>query len=119
MGGWESFAAAMGAYGRTDPQAKYNGYANAKIAALRQSSIWYQGFGLHACADAVNTGLLNDVEKNAIFAQEFTDWVNRISYSPFNQFFVIQAFAGMDKYDDALSSINDLWGGEINYGGTY
>ena len=24
----------------------------------------------------------------------------------------------MDKYDDALSSINDLWGGEINYGGT-
>ena len=31
---------------------------------------------------------------------------------------VIQAFAGMDKYDDALSSINDLWGGEINYGGT-
>jgi len=58
------------------------------------------------------------VEKNAIFAQEFTDRVNRVSYSPFNQYFVIQAFAEMDKYDDALSSINDLWGGEINYGGT-
>jgi len=108
----------MGAYGRPDLQAKYNGYANAKIAALRQNPAWYQSFSLHACADAVNTGLLNGVEKNAIFAQEFTDRVNRVSYSPFNQYFVIQAFAGMDKYDDALSSINDLWGGEINHGGT-
>ena len=115
---WEAFAATMGAYGRTDLQAKYNGYANAKLAALRQNVAWYQGFGLHACADALDTGLLNDSEKNAIFAQEFTDRVNRISFSPFNQYFVIQAFAAMDKYDDALDSINDLWGSEINYGGT-
>jgi alpha-L-rhamnosidase len=115
---WAAFAAAMGAYGRTDLQAQYGGYANQEIAALRQNPAWYQGFGLHACADAVNTGLLNDTEQNAIFAQEFTDRVNRVSFSGFNQYFVIQAFAGMDKYDDALSSINDLWGGEINYGGT-
>src|ERR1022692_408760 len=115
---WQSFAAAMGAHGRTDLKAKYNGYANAKIAALRQNPTWYQSFGLHACADAVNTGLLNDTEKSAIFTQQFTDRVNRVSYSPFNQYFVVQAFAGMDKYDDALSSINDLWGSEINYGGT-
>jgi alpha-L-rhamnosidase len=115
---WAAFAAAMGAYGRTDLQAEYNGYANAKIAALRQNAAWVQGFGLHACADAVNTGLLNNNEENAIFAQEFTNRVNRISYSPFNQYFVIQAFAAMDKFDDALSSIRDLWGSEINYGGT-
>jgi len=115
---WQSFAATMGAYGRTDLQAKYNGYANGKIALLRQKAAWYQGFGLHACADAVNTSLLNDAEKNAIFAQEFTNRVNRLSYSPFNQYFVIQALAAMDKYDDALSSINDLWGSEIKYGGT-
>jgi alpha-L-rhamnosidase len=115
---WQSFAETMGTCGRTDLQTKYNGYANEKIAALRQNPVWYQGFGLHACADAVNTGLLNGTEKSAVFAQQFTDRVNRISFSPFNQYFVIQAFAGMDKYDDALSSINDLWGGEINYGGT-
>jgi alpha-L-rhamnosidase len=115
---WQSFATAMGAYGRTDLQTKYNGYANAKIAVLRQNPTWYQSFGLHACADAVNTGLLNGTERNAIFMQEFTDRVNRVSFSPFNQYFVIQAFAAMDKYDDALNSINDLWGGEINYGGT-
>jgi hypothetical protein len=115
---WTQFAAAMAACGRTDLQAKYNGYANQKIAALRQNASWYQGFGLHACADAVNTGLLNGSEQNAIFQQQFTDRVNRVSYSPFNQYFVIQAFAGMNKYDDALSSINDLWGSEITYGGT-
>jgi len=56
---WKDFAAAMGAYGRSDLQAKYNGYANAKITALRQNPAWYQSFSLHACADAVNTGLLN------------------------------------------------------------
>ncbi|HSY20301.1 MAG TPA: alpha-L-rhamnosidase C-terminal domain-containing protein [Candidatus Acidoferrales bacterium] len=115
---WKGFADAMGTYGRADLQAKYNGYANEKLAALRQNPGWYQGFGLHACADAVDTGLLNDPEKSAIFAQQFTNKVNRISYSPFNQYFVIQAFAGMDKYDDALSSIYDLWGSEITYGGT-
>ena len=115
---WRSFAATMGALGRTDLQTKYNGYANAKIAVLRQNPTWYRGFGLHACADAVNTGLLNDTEKSAIFPQQFTDRVNRVSLSPFNQYFIIQAFADMDKYDDALNSINDLWGGEITYGGT-
>ncbi|HEV2695122.1 MAG TPA: alpha-L-rhamnosidase C-terminal domain-containing protein [Verrucomicrobiae bacterium] len=115
---WEQFAATMGAYGRADLQAKYYGYANEKLATLRQNSVWYQGFSLHACADAANTGLLNDSEKNAIFAQEFTGRANRISYSPFNEYFVIQALAAMDKDDDALSSINDLWGSEINYGGT-
>ena len=115
---WKEFAAAMGAFGRTDLQVKYNGYANEEFAALRQNTAWYQGYSLHASADAVNTGLLSVSEKNAIFAQQFTSLVNRISYSPFNQYFVIQAFAAMNKYDDALGSINDLWGSEINYGGT-
>jgi len=115
---WNLFAAAMGKYGRADLQAKYSGYASQKLAALRQNPAWYRSFSLHACADAANTGLLNNTELNAMFAQEFTDRVNRVSFSGFNQYYVIQAFAAMDKYDDALSSINDLWGGEINYGGT-
>jgi hypothetical protein len=115
---WAQFAVAMAACGRTDLQTQYNGYATSKMAALRQNPTWYQSYGLHACADAVNTGLLNDSEKNAIFQQEFTDRVNWVSFSPFNQYFVINAFAAMNKYDDALGSVNDLWGGEINYGGT-
>jgi hypothetical protein len=115
---WQAFASAMGQYGRRDLQTKYSGYASQDLATLRQNASWYQRFGLHACAEAVDTGLLNDTEKNVIFARQFTSKVNRISYSPFNEYFVIQALAAMDKYDDALDSINDLWGSEIKCGGT-
>jgi len=115
---WKAFAEAMGTCGRTDLRDKYNGYANEKMVALRQNPAWYQGFGLHANADAVTTGLLNDAEKRAVFERSFADRVNRVSFSPFNQYFVIQAFALMNQHDDALGSIHDLWGGMIKYGGT-
>lgn len=85
---------------------------------MRRNASWHQDFGLHAGADAITTGLLNDAEKKAVFEKSFADRVNRVSFSPFNQYFVIQAFALMNKYDDALSSIRDLWGGQIKYGGT-
>jgi alpha-L-rhamnosidase len=115
---WKAFAEAMATCGRTDLRDKYNGYANEKMAVLRQNPAWYQDFGLHANADAVTTGLLTDTEKKAIFERSFADRVNRVSFSPFNQYFVIQAFALMNKHDDALGSIHDLWGGMIKYGGT-
>lgn len=115
---WKEFAEAMGTFGRTDLRDKYTSYANEKITAIRKNASWYQSFGLHAGTDAVTTGLLSSVEKKAIYENSFTDKVNRVSYSPFNQYFVIQAFAQLNKYDDALSSIRDLWGGQIRYGGT-
>ncbi|TSJ44095.1 Bacterial alpha-L-rhamnosidase [Mucilaginibacter corticis] len=115
---WKEFAAAMAACGRADLQDKYNKYATEEMANLKKDAAWYKDFGLHAGADAVTTGLLNIDEKKAIYAKSFTDKVNRISYSPFNEYFVIQAFALMNKYDDALISIRDLWGGQIKYGGT-
>jgi len=61
----------------------------------------------------LTTGLLNDAEKKAVFEKSFADRVNRVSFSPFNQYFVIQAFALMNQHDDALGSIRDLWGGMI------
>ncbi|GEM_PF-287014 len=115
---WKDFATVMGKYGRTDLRDKYNGYASAKMADLRKNSDWFADFGLHAAADAVTTGLLNSAEQNTLFEKHFTDRVNRISFSPFNQYFIIQAMARMKKYDDALSSVRDLWGGMIKYGAT-
>ncbi|MBE9586423.1 hypothetical protein IM792_18365 [Mucilaginibacter sp. JRF] len=115
---WQEFSEVMAALGEKHLQQKYQGYAREKIQAERQGDKWYGDFGLHAGADAVNTGLLNQNERDALYKKSFTDKVNRISYSPFNQYFVIKAFAGMQKYDDALSSIRDLWGGQITYGGT-
>ncbi|RZM12739.1 MAG: hypothetical protein EOO88_45260, partial [Pedobacter sp.] len=115
---WKEFSEAMAAAGRKDLEKKYHGYATEKITLLKKNADWHQDFGLHAGADAVTTGYLTEAEKKAIYEKSFIDKVNRISYSPFNQFFVIQAFARMDKYDDALSSIRDLWGGQLSYGGT-
>ena len=114
---WKDFAAAMGAYGRADLQAKYGGYAEAKIAELRSNSTWYSGFGLHALAEVAASGLLNSTERKAIVEKEFLDRVNRLSLDPFCQLFIIQAMARMTRYDDAFSSIRDLWGGRHEIGG--
>ncbi|TSA31107.1 MAG: hypothetical protein D4R64_18705 [Porphyromonadaceae bacterium] len=115
---WQDFATAMDKYGRTDLKGKYEKYAAEKLSDLRRNEFWYSGFGLHAAADAVNTGLLNKSEQKSLFEKLFLDRVNRVSLSPFNQYFVIQAMARLQKYDDALSTVRDLWGGMINYGGT-
>jgi len=115
---WRDFAAAMDKCGRTELRDKYNAYASAKMVELRKRRAWCSAFGLHAAADAVTTGLLTDAEQESLFQKEFCDRVNRISISPFNQYFVIQAMARMSKYDDALGTIRDLWGGMVKYGGT-
>jgi hypothetical protein len=113
---WNDFATAMGQCGRTDLRDKYLGYAKDKMAELRKSESWSADFGLHAAADAINTGSLSGTEQTSLFDKWFLDRVNRISLSPFNQYFIIQAMARMDKHDDALSSIRDMWGGMAKYG---
>ena len=115
---WRDFAAAMEKFGRPDLRDKYSSYARAKLAGLRKDENWYARLGLHAAADAVTTGLLTAAEQEALFEKEFRDRVNRISLSPFNQYFIIQALAKLGKHDDALSTVRDMWGGMIRYGGT-
>jgi hypothetical protein len=66
----------------------------------------------------MTTGLLEAAEQDALFEKQFRDRVNRVSLTPFNQYFILQAMARCGKYDDALSSVRDLWGGMIKYGGT-
>jgi hypothetical protein len=115
---WRDFAAAMDKFGRPDLRDKYSSYARSKLADLRKDGNWPSLLGLHAAADAVTTGLLTAAEQEALFEKEFRDRVNRISLSPFNQYFILQALAKLNKYDDALSTVRDMWGGMIRYGGT-
>ncbi len=115
---WKDFAAVMESCGRTDLRDKYAGYASQAMAELRKNSDWTAAFGLHAAADAINTGCLSSAEKEALFEKLFLDRVNRLSLSPFNQYFIIQALARMGKHDDALSTVRDMWGGMVTYGGT-
>jgi len=115
---WREFAIAMKEFGRTDLYEKYKKYADSKIRELQQNSDWYGHFGLHAEADAVNAGFTTPKEHEVFYRKEFSDRVNRISYTPFNEYFIIQAMAKMGKFDDAISTIRDEWGGQIKYGGT-
>jgi alpha-L-rhamnosidase len=115
---WIHFADAMEKLGRKDLSAKYRGYANEKMEQLKKDANWYKTFGLHAAADAINTGFTAGAEQLEMYKNDFSDRVNRISLSPFNQYFIINALSQMGRYDDALSLINDHWGGMIRYGGT-
>jgi hypothetical protein len=90
---WRDFAVAREQFGRLDLAAKYAGYARTKMEVLRKDPSWIASLGLHAAADAVTTGLLTAAEQAALYDKEFRDRVNRISLSPFNQYFTLQALA--------------------------
>jgi hypothetical protein len=112
------FASALLSIDRHDLSKTHRDIALQKMAEVRSNERWFRPFGVHALSDAANTGLLTSDELSAIFAQEFSDRLNRLSFSPFNQYFILQAMARMDRYDEALQSLLDIWGGQITYGGT-
>ncbi|MGC9941499.1 MAG: alpha-L-rhamnosidase C-terminal domain-containing protein, partial [Verrucomicrobiota bacterium] len=79
---------------------------------------WSDRFGLHAAADAINACFTTQTEQAQLFDREFSDRATRISFSSFNEYFVLQSMARMNRYDEALASIHDHFGGQIEYGGT-
>lgn len=115
---WGEFARLMEQIGRSDLAKKYSGYANKKMAEERTKKSWQNDFGLHASADAINTGLTTAKENALFYQRNYTDRVNRLSYSPFNEYFIIAAMAKMQKHEEAISAVKDCWGGQIKYGGT-
>jgi hypothetical protein len=112
------FAAAMATIGDHATATTYENLATAKTAELKADPTWYEKLGVHALSDAVNAGCVGAAERAAIIEREFADRLNRLSYSPFNQYFILQALAGLNRYDDAVTTVRDIWGGQIEYGGT-
>ena len=115
---WLEFAGLMREIGRSDLDSKYTWWARRKIGELRQDQFWVMDLGMHAASDAINTGMLNQREIDSIYINQFISRSRRLSLSPFNQYFVIQALGNIGKYDDALSTIRDIWGGMLKQGGT-
>ncbi len=112
------FASAMETIEQSDLRDKYQQTVKEKVAALRKDPQWHGAFGVHACADALNAGFVNRDEREAMFEREFTDPLQRISFSPFNQYFIIEAMAEANQYDAALDAIHRCWGGQLAMGGT-
>ena len=115
---WREFGELMHRMGKHKEAEKYHQYAAEKMNSVRQENSWLNTFGLHAAADAINTSLTREAENKILFERNFTDRVNRLSYSSFNEWFVISAMARIGRYDEAISAIKDSWGGQIKYGGT-
>ncbi|WP_288880361.1 alpha-L-rhamnosidase C-terminal domain-containing protein [Pedobacter panaciterrae] len=115
---WAEFGRLMKQIGRADLAQKYTNYAQQKIAEERKKKNWPNEFGLHASADAINTGLTTPKEDALFYQRNYTDRVNRLSYSPFNEYFIIGAMAKMQKHKEAISAVKDCWAGQIKYGGT-
>ncbi len=112
------FAQGMTSIGETEVGTTYQKIAVQRGAELRKDGHWLERFGLHAAADAINAGVTTLPEQAQLFAREFSERATRCSFSSFNQYFVIQAMARMNRYDEALASIRDHWGGQLEYGGT-
>jgi hypothetical protein len=115
---WNEFSATMAQAGYPKLAAKYKQYATKKIALLRKDASWANPFGVHAAADAVAAGFLNAQEQENIWRTAFSERLHRISYSPFNQYFIIQSLAKMQRHAEALTTIDDCWGGQLRYGAT-
>jgi hypothetical protein len=77
---------------------------------------WLESAGLHVAAEAVTAGFSETARP--VWTREFHDPLNRLSYSPFNQYFVLQAMARVGMHDQALETVRQLWGGQLQYGGT-
>jgi len=109
---------ALGALEEEGLGADYRQLADTKLTEIRKDPLWFQPIGLHAAAEAINGGYLTDSELNFLVNQRLLDTANIVSFSPFNQYFIIRAMASSGLYEEALSAIDKTWGGQLRLGAT-
>ena len=115
---WRRFAGIMAITGNTDLAGKYEQFADIKMKAALADSGMTGDIGVHAIAEAVNAGMGRYAVFEDAAKRLFADRLNRLSFSPFNQYFIIEAMASLGEISTALTTIRDCWGGQIDYGGT-
>jgi len=118
IGTLRAFSEALRADEKFEMAAKYTNLANEQGEALRANREWFAPMGVHAAADAVNSGMPTFTEQNSMWKNAFSDRLQRISFSPFNEYFILKAMAAMNKYSEALTTLDDCWGGQIRNGAT-
>lgn len=115
---WRKFSLALRSVNENSLAGKFSGYADIKQKQLLNDNSELGKMGIHALAEAINAGIPHSSHLSTLFNESCKDRKERLSYSPFNQYFIIQALALAGKHDEALSTIKDNWGGQITYGGT-
>ena len=115
IGAWKHLGRVLRMIGEEEQAADLEERAREKTAQVSSPEQLAQ-LGMHASADAINAGLLPDLER--LYHPELSDRLHRLSYSPFNQCFLLKAMAQAGHYGDALASVVDQWGGQIDLGAT-
>ena len=95
----------------------YNGYYAEKSQWMSEN-LPPAGLGVHSVSHAINAGLLEMTVVRKEAMRIYGNRLQRLSYSPFNQYFIMQAMAKAGQLDAALTTTNDMWGGQLAYGGT-
>lgn len=112
------FAQAMGTIGHDDLQNQYRQIADRHARLIQAEPDWVDRANIFVAADAVNAGVPTAEQLHVLYQRDFANPVQRISLSPFNEYFIIKAMGRMDWTDPALQTVLEDWGGQIQYGGT-
>jgi hypothetical protein len=112
------FASAMGTISRGGLQRKYSRMADQCAQWVQARHDWVNRVGIFAASDAINGGVPTAVQQHVLYRRDFANPVERISFSPFNQYFIMKAMGRLNWTDPALQTVLEDWGGQINYGGT-
>lgn len=110
-----SVLADLGEYAMGDT---YKQLATSNLRQLRSDSLWFDQLGLHAAADAINGNYLTNHEATVLVNRHFYDTINTVSFSPFNQYFIIRAMAKTGHHREALATVDKTWGGQLRLGAT-
>ncbi|MGN0201759.1 MAG: alpha-L-rhamnosidase C-terminal domain-containing protein [Candidatus Cryptobacteroides sp.] len=112
------FAGAMSASGREDLARKYSTMADSKAKPYNDCPGIFNEYDIFAVSDAVNAGAIPPQSWDEVWQRTYSDRLHRLSYSPFNEYFVLNAVARMGRHAEAMNTIDDCWGGQLRYGAT-
>ena len=112
------FAQVMGTVGRPDLQKQYAQMADHYTQIIQSQPDWVNRATIFAASDAINAGVPTYAQQKILYRRVFANQVERISYSSFNEFFILKAMGRMGWTDQALQTTLEDWGGQINYGAT-
>ena len=99
---------------------KYFAAAEGLIKTVRKKENWFSAFGMHAAADAINSGFATPAEISSMIALQFENLPadELASFTPFNQFFIVRALFEANRTDLAVEHIRAVWGGMLRLGAT-
>jgi len=87
------------------------------VKAIAGDSSWPLGLGVHAAANAINSGIIANASTIDMWMKNtLNDPVTICSWSPFNQYWILQALGNADRIEHAIASIKLCWGPMVELG---